>query len=309
MSEPLPSENGGPFARMDIPAGASDVLFAGNPVLISLKQRYAGFDARVTTPLLWQPEYIDQQVEIMRFRGESAYIYQIRGMNTSVSAYAITTEYVKSIDTLGLLDRLFDDGLFGACLFQIAGKFVSRDLLDSIIELYFINRYLDIANRTDMHILDIGAGYGRLAYHTVTAFPGIKYFCTDAVALSSFISDFYLHFRGIQNQAKVIPLDEIEKILQSTQIDLAINIHSFPECQAEAIEWWLALISRHKVKYLMIVANLSNGGLYTHVGENMMMIFQRHGYQMLAREPKYPDLIVQQTGLQPTDYHLFELKI
>ena len=90
-------------------------------------------------------------------------------------------------------------------------------------------------------MLDIGAGYGRLAHRMVSALPGVeRYLCTDAVAVSTFVSDYYLRFRGME-KALAIPLDVIDNSLRDYPVDLAINIHSFSECQTRAIEWWIRL--------------------------------------------------------------------
>jgi len=69
-----------------------------------------------------------------------------------------------------------------------------------------------------------------------TGLPGIeKFFRTDAVAVSIFVSDYYLRFRGVK-EALVIPLDEIDNMLRDHPVDLAISVHSFSECQKQAIE-------------------------------------------------------------------------
>lgn len=72
---------------------------------------------------------------------------------------------------------------------------------------------------------------------------------------------------------------------------------------------WIRLVSRHRVKNLMIVPNRSaaGGGLLTNDGQDFLPLMERYGYRMLVREPKYLDPVVQEFGLQPSWYHLFEL--
>ena len=41
-----------------------------------------------------------------------------------------------------------------------------------------------------------------------------EYLCTDAVPVSTFLSEYYLRFRGLQDRATVVPLDEIEGNIQ-----------------------------------------------------------------------------------------------
>jgi len=43
--------------------------------------------------------------------------------------------------------------------------------------------------------------------------------CTDAVAESTFLSEYYLRFRGVDAITQVVPLDEIEAKLSSVQGD------------------------------------------------------------------------------------------
>jgi hypothetical protein len=183
-------------------------------------------------------------------------------------------------------------------------------MLDSLIELYFLEKYLKLSSIAAPVMLDIRAGYGRLAHQTCQTMPNVgDYMCVDAVAQSSFISEFYLKFRG--SKARVIPLDEIESTLKVRKPDIAVNVHSFSECRIEAIDWWLGLLARSGVRYLMIVPNDArhDGGqtLVTNDRQDFSPLVSKHGYKQIAREPKYRDPIVQQYAINPTHYFLFEL--
>jgi hypothetical protein len=300
------SEGGDVHHPSPLPQDAAEILDRSNPQLKSLEQRYSRFE-KVTTPLIWHDGYIRDD-QIRYFRGDNGYVWQLRGRNMNPLGYALTTYYVLALDKLRLLDRLKEDDAFGNFTFQIANTTVSRDLLDSIIELYFLNKHLDIAARQNFRVLDIGAGYGRLAHRTVTALPNLQYLCTDAVPVSTLISDFYLRFRGVQDRATVVPLDQIEQTLETQPVDLAINIHSFSECQIEAIDWWLRLVSRNGVRYFMIVPNTDTPTLLTNDGNDFQPLIEQHGYRSLRQEPKYNDPLVQQYGLNPSHHFLFELR-
>jgi hypothetical protein len=299
-----------PWDHSQLPDGAAAYLRRDNPNLIALELRYKAFDTDVTEPALWTPNHL-RSGDLLYFRGDNAWLWQTRGWNANALGYALTFYYLKSLDHLSLLNKLVEDNCFGAFTFQVADHVVSRDLLDSIAEIYFLDRHLHISSRTGLRVLDIGAGYGRLAHRMVTALPGVDAFiCTDAIAASTFVSDYYLRFRGIA-KTRVIPLDEIEGSLSGQSIDFAINIHSFSECRAAAIEWWARLLSKLCVKYLMIAPNrLKNEGehLLTNNGEDFRPVFQRNGYETIVKEPKYLDPVVQKYGLQPTWYHLLELQ-
>jgi hypothetical protein len=306
-------DHSGPsYNKSRLPEGAESYLQVSNPALEDLEKRYAEFDKSVTEPLVWKDDLMREE-DVLYFRGDNAYVYQRRGSNMGVSNYALSTYYLKSIDEQNLLSKLTEDELFGNYAFTIADMKVSRDLLDSIMEIYFLDKHLQVLT-PDKHInvLDIGAGYGRLAHRLLSVAPGVdRYFCADAVAVSTFISDYYLRFRQLQDRASVVPLDEIEGRLENQRIDLAINIHSFSECKIAAIEWWLQLVSKHKVKNLMIVPNSGvHGGqlLLTNDQKDFEKIIEKHGYRLVAKDPKYGDPVVQEFGVNPTFHYLFELQ-
>jgi hypothetical protein len=144
----------------------------------------------------------------------------------------------------------------------------------------------------------------------VSGFPNIdRYLCTDAIPVSTFICEYYLRFRNVDNKANVIPLYDIQNVLKNRAIDIAINIHSFSECRVQAIAWWLKMLQQSGVKYLMIVPNAVDGGgrLLTNDGQDFSHIIESHGYKLVAKEPKYRDITVQKFAINPTYHYLFEL--
>jgi putative sugar O-methyltransferase len=293
------------YKLSQLPEGAKEYLVKDNNVLKKLQARYASFNKDVTSPLLWIDAHVSAD-DMLYFRGDNAYVWQVRERSMNIIAYALATYYVKSIDTLGLLEKLTEDDYFGIHNFFIDNRLVSRDLLDSIIEIYFLEKHLHISSCKSFSVLDIGAGYGRLAHRMVSALPNItEYICTDAFPVSTFISEYYLRFRNVVEKAKVVPLDEIEKTLRDKPIDIAINIHSFSECRIIAIEWWLSLLAKYRVKFLMIVPN-SGDTLRTIDGIDFSEVIEKYGYKLKAREPKYKDKVVQQYAVSPFYHYLFE---
>ena len=154
--------------NIPLPEGAAELLTVNNPRLRQLEELYAKADSAVTVPAAWDRDHVSP-ADLRYFRGDNAYVYQIRNMGEV--NYVVTTLYVKTIDSLGLLQNINEDGAFGAHTFEVHGKVVSRDLLDSILEINFLERHVGLSQRT-VSILDIGAGYGRLAHRVVEAFPG-----------------------------------------------------------------------------------------------------------------------------------------
>ncbi len=289
-----------------LPKQATSYLQQNNPRLRDLQARYSAFDGEVTAPLLWKADLVRPD-DILYFRGDNAYVWQLRGRNMNPIAYTLATYYVKSIDKLGLLEVLKEDDFFGNFTFSVDNRLVSRDLLDSIIEIYFLEKHLNGFSCKDLSVLDIGAGYGRLAHRMVCALPNIaEYLCTDAFPTSTFISEYYVRFRNLENKVKVVPLDEVEQMMQERAVNVAINSHSFSECRISAIEWWLSLLRRYSVRYLMIVPNPGQL-LWTNDGKDFGGAIEKHGYKLLIKEPKYGDIVVQKYAMNPTYHYLFEL--
>jgi hypothetical protein len=300
-----PSHTKPGYRTSKLPEDAADYLVMNNPRLRELQTRYAVFNGEVTTPLVWTDTHVGHE-DMLYFRGDNAYVWQTRMFSMNIMAYALTTYYAKSIDKLGLLEKLEEDDYFGIHSFTIDNRLISRDLLDSIFEIHFLDKHLNMSSHASISVLDIGAGYGRLAHRMIGSLPSIaQYLCTDAFPVSTFISEYYLRFRNLEGKAKVVPLDEIEHVLRSSPVDIAVNIHSFSECRISAIEWWLSLLAKCRVKNLMIVPNFPE--LRTNDGIDFSNIIEKHGYKMIAKDPKYGDPVVQKFAINPSYYYLFEL--
>jgi hypothetical protein len=297
------------FVKGQLPPGAAEYLRQDNPRLAEYKRRYNGHPA--TCNSVWQPKHLDQDLNFAYFRGDNAYIWQTRGVELDLAmAYAFSTYYVQTIDTLGLFAKLEEDGLFGAITYTVAQKKVSRDLLDSVMEINFLDRHLKLSRMAHVNVLDIGAGYGRLAYRLVTGLPNVQVLCADAIPESTFLCEYYLRYRGAPERARVLPLDEIETIVMTTPIDIATNIHSFSECTLESIEWWIDLISKAKIKYFMIVPNAKDKLLSMEPDKSkkdFSKVLERGGYNLMATEPVYAtDTLASLYGLYPDrSYYLF----
>jgi putative sugar O-methyltransferase len=278
-----------------------------NPRLAELRRRYE--DHPASNHSVWSRQYLSTELKLDQFRGDNAYVHQSR--SATEASYILTAHYVQSIDQLGLLDRLGDDNLFGNYLVNFNDKMlVSRELLDAVLEINFLHDKLGLAGLDNPVVLDVGAGYGRLAHRLVQSIPQLEtVLCTDAIPESTFLSEFYLKFRDCETKAKVIPLDEIESELGNQRVDLAVNIHSFGECRFESIKWWIDLLNANRIKYLFIVPNgealCSWEPDDTHI-DYLHLLLDR-GYKMVVKQPNYIGASSVQThGLYPCYYYLFE---
>jgi hypothetical protein len=283
-------------------------LRESNPELRALRRRYAGLVD--DTPPVWASGYVTSE-DLLYFRGDNCYVWQFQADNTA-EKHALTFAYLQTIDTLGLLDILTEDGDYGVFSFPAPGydgnsKLVSRDLLDSVSELLFLERTLQISRRTGLNVLDIGAGYGRLAHRAVAAFASIEtYFCIDAVPESTFLSSYYLSAKGV-DRARVIPFDHQRDLVPGT-IDLAVNIHSFSECGPQAVGYWISRCAELQIEYLFIVPNsydVNTDALLLDDGTDIKPVLAQHDYQLCHAEPKYQHPDVQQRGVSPSWYYLF----
>ncbi|MDQ7779244.1 MAG: putative sugar O-methyltransferase [Planctomycetota bacterium] len=298
-----------PYVSGTLPEGAENYLRPDNPRLRELQERYSQCAPHVTEPATWDDGHAGK-VNLRYFRGSSPFVWQLIGRNLNELGFALTAYYVKSIDRLGLLQILQEDGLFGAVTYAVDRRTVSRDLLDSILEIYFLERHLAISQRRDLRILDIGAGYGRLAHRMLCALPNVEsYLCTDAVAAATFLCEYYLRFRGLEPRARTVPLPDVEDVLKTVRVDIAVNIHSFSECPAAAVQWWMALLRRNEVPYLFLVPNGVARGtpvVLPDGARELSQVIADHGYRLIAIEPKFADPVVQEYGVSPSCCMLFQ---
>jgi hypothetical protein len=282
---------------------ASDAyLRYDNPYLKDLRLRYSHHPA--TDHIQWHTSAVEAKVDLPFFRADNLYLFQSR--RYPLWAFYATSAYVTQIDRLGLLKVLEEDDDFGAEVFDFHGKVVSRDLLDSIIEINFLDRHLGFSSGRAVNVLDIGAGYGRLAHRMATAFPNLrKYYCVDAVPESTFISDYYLRYRNMTGRCRVVPLDQLDQI---EAVDLAVNIHSFSECRNRVVEWWLHKVREMRVPWLFVVSGPSLGLTSREDAgrKDFRQLIERSGFALAAYEPKFESApVLQLDGLYPADYYLF----
>src|SRR5947209_12675711 len=172
-----------------------------------------GLDIPAAEHSLWAPGNVRDHLELRYFRGESMIQWHYRELPraTRLKLFAYLT-YLEAQDEAGLLNVIAEDGQFGCWTYDYPGHpTISRDLLDSVGELLFLDRHLSIRSSTELRVLDVGAGYGRLAHRMTEAAPGLAdYCCLDAVPESTFLSEYYLAWRGCVPPARVVPLHELD---------------------------------------------------------------------------------------------------
>lgn len=301
--------------RVPLPEGAKDVLVPENPRLRELCERYSKLEVPATRHVHWSRYATDLIRENLQyFRGDSPYIYHYReAQRVTWLKYFIFFKHIQDRDPHGLLDILEEDGAFGCWHFTYPDcPIVSRDMLDSVNEIYFLDRHLGLFSRSDLRVLDIGAGYGRLAHRMLVALPQLSdYCCVDAIPESTFLCEYYLAYRGLHSRGRSVPLDEIDEDLKPGEFDLAVNIHSFSECTLEAVAWWVEQLTRLKVPQLLVVPNdpavlrtKEQGGK----SYEFQPVLESAGYRLTVCEPVFADLAVQDVLGFRDRFYLFELR-
>jgi putative sugar O-methyltransferase len=281
------------------------------PRLTELRRRYAELDLPPLAASRWRPDAVDAFLDHRYFRGDSLITWHYRELPRATRLkYFLYAQYVRERDELGLLDRLVEDGAFGCWTFDYPGHpRYSRDLIESVNELSFLQRELGIAQRERLSVLDIGAGYGRLAHRMTSALPNLSdYCCVDAVPESTVLCEYYLAHRGCTPPARVLALDELSANLTRGSFDLAVNVHSFPECTYAAVCWWLELIADLRVPHLLIVPN-EPGRLETLEADGSRRDFApaiaHAGYEPARVEPVITDPAVAELVRVCDEFHLF----
>jgi SAM-dependent methyltransferase len=301
-----------------LPPGAAEYLQASNPRLAELKKQYGQLTCDGVRHSYWTQDYVSAEIPLTSFRGDPGFLWQHRDYNFPVN-YLLTYYYFQAQGKAPLLQRLTEDDLFGIYSVTINNEFLSeelltRDRLDSVSEISFLESVLDKDALQKMHFLDIGSGYGRLAHRLMQAFDHAKVSCVDAIAEASFLCEYYLKFRKVNDRAEMIPMAEVEGRFKDLNVDVALNIHSFSECNTTAVIWWIDLLRKHDVRYLMIVPNPSmhdRSRIYVRDMEgkprDLVAILKERGYRLVAMKDKYQQAEVQRFAITPTHYFLFEL--
>jgi hypothetical protein len=298
--------------RVPVAADHALELSPNNAKLIELQERYAALDLPAVKHMQWGQRATSFIADNLKyFRGDTPYVWHYRrSRKVTELTYFIFMQYIAQKDDRGLFRLLKEDGSFGCWHFEYPERpVVSRDLLDSINEILYLDRQLSIFEWEGLRVLDVGAGYGRLAHRMLTALPNVvDYCCVDAIPESTFLCDFYLKHRGLSGRARSLPLDKVESTLAPGQFDLALNIHSFSECTLDAVTWWVEEISRLKIPYLLIVPNEPDE-LLTNEGQglrrNFLPVLESAGYKLKHREPVLNEPAVRKLVDVQDQFYLF----
>jgi hypothetical protein len=200
---------------------------------------------------MWEEWQKKASASISKFATEAVYATQ-----NSYSEERFK-EVAKEVAAFGPVDVVFGrtrDAEFGARVVETELGGVTRMWLDGNVEIDFIRR--NIPNMERLRVLDIGAGYGRLA---VMMRPLVKeYTCVDPVKVSTEICRTYT----ARFDPRVITLGIEEFVNSNAKYDLAINIHCWNECTLEQVDAWIEAIADRKIQHLFTVDHGRPGAAY-----------------------------------------------
>jgi hypothetical protein len=299
-----------PAADPPLAPGLDGVLRSDNPALADIRARYGKLKVDAAVHSLWNTGYVRDQVSLARFRGHSAYVWAYGELpRPTVLKYFIFAQYVQA-RARAMLARTAEDGAFGCLAYDFVetGR-VSRDRLDSVLELDFLERHTGLVSKPGLRVMDVGAGYGRLAHRTCEIADVTDYCCLDAIAESTFLCDFYLKHRGIAGRARAVPLDEVVATPSLGRFDLAVNVHSWSECSIAAIRWWVDLVQRHEVPWLFVVPNQFDRFLSSEPDkskQDFRPVIEAAGYRLVAQEPLFMDPDARRLVSIKDEYYLFQ---
>jgi hypothetical protein len=297
-----------PVPSPPLDAESARFLRRDNPELLKLWQRYNALKIDAAVHSVWNPAFVDRQVDLTRFRAHSAFVWSYAELPrpTLLKYFIFAQDVARRANPI--FSRLSEDAGFGCLAYDFDGLGrVSRDRLDSALELDFVQRHTGLLDRPGLRVLDIGAGYGRLAHRTCEVAVVADYACVDAVHESTFLCDYYLHHRGLTDRARAVPLDEVaESGDQLGRFDIAFNVHSWSECSFAAITWWLDLVRRLKVPYLFVVPNQHDRFISREPDKtrrDFLPVITEAGYRLVVEEPLFEDPNVRRLlGIQDRLY-------
>jgi hypothetical protein len=223
---------------------------------------------------MWQEWQKKAQASVSNFAAESVYVSQNSYSEERFNEVAKEVAAFPPVD-IGGKSR---DSEFGARVVQTALGGVTRMWLDGNVEIEFIRRNMP-GFLQKSSVLDIGAGYGRLA---VMMRPLVKeYTCVDPVKVSTAICrDYTARF-----SPTVITLALDEFVNGGAQYDLAINIHCWNECTLEQVDAWVRVIAERKIAFLFTVDHGCPSAAYnswTNTG-SFRPVIEKH-YRMVNEE-------------------------
>ncbi|MDT7713252.1 MAG: hypothetical protein QOG46_1974 [Pseudonocardiales bacterium] len=177
---------------------------------------------------------------------------------------ALLWEYVRRVDRRGILTRLQEPALGDPVVASYRGRRISQDLCNSVHELYSATAAFPENRPGPGGVLELGGGYGRVAWVFMEEFPEARYILCDippALAIAQeYLTTLFpdrrtFRFRHFDDEAEVA--DELAaaqlvfltpnqlSMLAPLGVSLSVNISSLHEMRPEQIAHYLGEVDRH----------------------------------------------------------------
>lgn len=204
----------------------------------------------------WVKQKTDVQMNIV-----SAFVYRIY--------VASLYDFVRRVDEIGILEKLNEPREGKPYLIKYKNRYISQDLLNAVFEFYCASKNVNL--RKKLEIMELGAGYGRIAYVFLSVLPKVNYTIVD-IPPALYISQKYLSlvfprikifkYRRFKSFSEIkeefekarirfIMADQIEK-LPKNYFDLTISVSTLHEMDKKQIR-----------NYILEVDRVSKGFFYT----------------------------------------------
>lgn len=177
---------------------------------------------------------------------------------------AILAEFVSERDSLGLLDKVEEPEIGHPICIERQGRRVSEDLCNSTLELTAVVDAVTPERLERATAIELGSGYGRLAWLYKKAFPAMRYVLVDIPPALAVAEQYLAHtlpdakifgFRQFERESEVeaelaqadlvfLTPNQLDQ-LPSLRADLFVNVSSLHEMVPAQVEHYLGLIARH----------------------------------------------------------------
>jgi putative sugar O-methyltransferase len=181
---------------------------------------------------------------------------------------ALLWEYARRRAPGGIVESIQEPALGHALTLRYRGRRVSEDLCNSAIELASITEHLPGGRPGGSGIVELGSGYGRLAWVFLEAMPDVRYVLVDippALAVAQrYLSELFprrrifafRHFDHAEDVAEELAASQIAFLtpnqleqLPSLDAGLFINVSSLHEMRPDQIANYFDQIERHTSGY------------------------------------------------------------
>ena len=177
---------------------------------------------------------------------------------------ALLWERVRRRDDRGLLPRLQEPELGDPVTATYRGRRISQDMCNSVHELLSMAEGFDGRAPAGSGVLELGSGYGRVAWAFMNEFPDVRYILCDIPPALGVAQEYLtrlfpdrptFRFRHFDDPSEVA--DELAaaklafltpnqlELLPPLGVGLFVNISSLHEMRREQVAHYLGVVDRH----------------------------------------------------------------